>query len=233
MATIDTRLLILADTHGFQFDDNPGRDFRPQLPNIDVLLHCGDLTQCGGIPSFKKALRMLSSIDAELKLVIPGNHDLELDRQYWSNHLDEGDTAEDNDKALELWTGETAKSAKVTLFHEGLHSFKLKNGAKFTLYASPYSPEFCDWAFSNEHNLDRFNKPEDISPAAGITSIARTPVPDYPGVDIMMTHGPPRISSMRLLTEIKVARICFALLLAQSLDFIVSVTSMKVTVHES
>ncbi|KAI9661149.1 MAG: hypothetical protein M1821_009476 [Bathelium mastoideum] len=192
MATVNTRLLILSDTHGFQFDDNADRDFRPQLPRIDVLLHCGDLTQCGGVPSFKKALRMLGSIDAELKLVIPGNHDLELDRQYWSTHLDEGDTVEEHDEALELWTGEMAKSANVVFLNEGLHTFQLKNGAKFTLYASPYSPEFCDWAFPYEHNLDRFNMSEDINAAAGVTSIAQNPVPDYPGVDIMMTHGPPK-----------------------------------------
>jgi hypothetical protein len=33
----------------------------------------------GGLSEHKRALKMLGSIDAELKLVIAGNHDLPLD----------------------------------------------------------------------------------------------------------------------------------------------------------
>lgn len=36
----------------------------------------------GGVSSSRKALEMLGCIDAELKLVISGNHDLELDTSY-------------------------------------------------------------------------------------------------------------------------------------------------------
>jgi hypothetical protein len=66
----------------------------------------------------------------------------------------------------------------------------LKNGAKFKGYASPYSPEYFDWAFTYSRQADRFN-PQDHS-APGMTSISYNEVPDFPGVDIMMTHGPPK-----------------------------------------
>jgi hypothetical protein len=87
-------------------------------------------------------------------------------------------------------TGPLAVDAGVTYLEEGTHSFKLKSGAKFSVYASPYQPEFNDWAFSYEHKNDRFNLPGQV--AKGIESIAQHPVPDFPGVDIMMTHGPPK-----------------------------------------
>jgi hypothetical protein len=49
---------------------------------------------------YKKALKMLGSIDAELKLVIAGNHDISLDGKYWRTHLYkgvEGDDVEEDD----------------------------------------------------------------------------------------------------------------------------------------
>ncbi|KAL9094204.1 MAG: hypothetical protein Q9165_003619 [Trypethelium subeluteriae] len=184
--------MVLSDTHDFRFEDYPGQDFRQGLPKIDVLLHCGDLTQCGGIPSFKKALRMLGSIEADLKLVIAGNHDLELDKDYQATHLDEEDLVEEHDEAMDVWTGKAAEEAGVVFLSEGTYTFILKNGAKLTVYASPYKPEFCDWAFSYEHNLDRFNGDEDVDHDRGIQSIAENPVPSFPNIDIMMTHGPPK-----------------------------------------
>jgi len=87
-------------------------------------------------------------------------------------------------------TGPLAKEAGVTYLEEGLHSFELKNGAKFTIYASPYTPEFCDFAFPYERDEDRFNV--EGQAAEGVKSIATNPVPDFPGCQIMMTHGPPK-----------------------------------------
>jgi hypothetical protein len=87
-------------------------------------------------------------------------------------------------------TGPLAAAAGVTYLEKGTHTFTLANGAKFTVYASPYQPEFNKWAFSYERTEDRFNTSGRV--AGGITSIAQNPVPNFPGVDIMMTHGPPR-----------------------------------------
>ncbi|KAL8944293.1 MAG: hypothetical protein Q9211_000651 [Gyalolechia sp. 1 TL-2023] len=160
-STISTRVLILSDTHNFDIDDSNLNQYtlRNALPAVDVLLHCGDLTHCGGTLSFKKAIKLLGSIDATLKLVIAGNHDLELDRDYWTAYLDEGDVIEDHDAALEIMKGRLAKEANVVYLEEGTYLFVLENGAKFTIYASPYTPAFCDWAFAYEHKQDRFSQP--------------------------------------------------------------------------
>ena len=49
-------------------------------PPVDMLLHCGNLAQVGWVSSLKRALEILRSMDIELKLVIAGTHDLELDQ---------------------------------------------------------------------------------------------------------------------------------------------------------
>jgi hypothetical protein len=137
---------------------------------------------------------MLSGTDAELKLVIAGNHDLSLDGYFWKQRWTcEGDDPEhiaEHDNAMEIFKGPLAKEAGVTYLEEGLNTFVLKTGAKFTIYTSPYQPEFCGWAFPYERNEDRFNLQHHSAP--GVTSIATNPIPDFPSVDIMMTHGPPK-----------------------------------------
>jgi hypothetical protein len=57
------------------------------------------------------------------------------------------------------------------------------------VYASPYQPEFCDWAFPYWRNQDRFNLPHQSTPNS--VAIAENPIPDFPAIDVMMTHGPP------------------------------------------
>lgn len=188
-----TKFMVISDTHNFQFGDNIEElhPLRLPTPKVDVLLHCGDLIQVGGVSSFKKALRMLGSIDAELKLVIPGNHDLELDKAFWDVERDDDgvpENPEDHELALNGMTGSLAHDSGVSFLFEGTHSFVLSNGARFTIYASPYTPAFCDWAFAYEHREDRFNDNKQV--AEGITSVAANLIPN--DIDIAMTHGPPK-----------------------------------------
>ena len=145
---------------------------------------------------YKKALKMLGCIDAELKLVIAGNHDISLDGKYWQTHLYQGgDPPEDDDdpeeqsQAMNIMKGPLAAEAGVTYLDEGVHFFTLSNGARFSLYASSYTPEFRDWAFSYKRSEDRFSRPNQV--AEDCTSIAENPIPRFPNIDIVMTHGPP------------------------------------------
>lgn len=54
------------------------------------------------------------------------------------------------------------------------------------IYASPWQPEFCTWAFNYPRDVDRFNP----SPAVAKFK-APNPIPSWPQVDVMLTHGPP------------------------------------------
>jgi hypothetical protein len=141
---IKTRFLILSDTHNaapIQNESNRDVAFRPPLPKADVLLHCGDLTMVGRMHEYEATLEMLKGIDAPLKLVIAGNHDISLDHRYYARkgQYMQRLNAPDEDmprRARELWTGERARAAGVTYLDEGTYSFVLSNGAKLRVRLS-------------------------------------------------------------------------------------------------
>ncbi|KAI9652975.1 MAG: hypothetical protein M1831_006304 [Alyxoria varia] len=190
MAKSDTRFFVLADTHDLSLTTDQTKSFRyPLAAGIDVVLHCGDLTDNGGLKHHKEALNLIGSMDAELKLVVPGNHEIDLDQTYMqASGLD----ITQREQALDLWKGDEAKRMGVCLLDEGLHQFTLKSGASFTVYASPYTPKFGESAFQYNTNNDRYN-PTECTPRHAInTSTDVSRVPDFPNVDIMMTHGPPQ-----------------------------------------
>lgn len=141
-------------------------------------------------------LDLLESMDAELKLVIAGNHDLTLDSENWAHSRREY-LEHDHARALAIWKGDRARNAGVRYLEEGLHEFTLRSGVSFTVYASPYQPEFGNWAFMYKDHEDRYNPSPSLldkvrNPSLRtVNNIATSPIPDFPAVDILMTHGPP------------------------------------------
>ena len=141
---IKTRFLIISDTHSAVLGQVTKKTHvvaGAPLPKADVLLHCGDLTMIGHLSEYEKTLDMLESIDAGLKLVIAGNHDVSLDEVYYRRkgrhmHGSSGYSEDLPTRAREMWLGERAKSAGVTYLEEGTHSFTLKNGAKLRVGGS-------------------------------------------------------------------------------------------------
>jgi hypothetical protein len=110
-------------------------------------MHCGDLTMVGQMHEYAQTLEMLKGIDAELKLVIAGNHDISLDEEYYARKGQYMQRLQDPDedmprRARELWTGEMAKQAGVTYLDEGMHSFTLRNGATLRV-CSPHGRGKC------------------------------------------------------------------------------------------
>ncbi|KAI9773689.1 MAG: hypothetical protein M1840_006963 [Geoglossum simile] len=182
LKTVTTRLLIISDTHSTSpFPSSlKTHAFRHPLPRTDILLHAGDLSLTGALAEYSPTISFIAAAHAELKLVIAGNHDLTLDadfQQRESNGKGEGDTIE----AKKIWTSEAARAAGIVYLEEGVRTFTLKSGARFTIYVSPYQPEFCNMAFNYPRSQDRFNPPS-----------AFTPIPSFPAIDVVMTHGPPR-----------------------------------------
>ncbi|RGP78214.1 dityrosine transporter [Fusarium longipes] len=70
---IKTRVLILSDTHAQRFQ------IEPPLERVDVVIHCGDLTNDSRLTDYMEAVRLLDQINAPLKIVIAGNHEFTLD----------------------------------------------------------------------------------------------------------------------------------------------------------
>ena len=83
--------------------------------------------------------------------------------------MDEGDEIEESQEAIALFKN----TEGVTYLEEGYHTIKLPDGRSFSLYASPYQPEFNDMAFNYPHDEDRFG------------ALDRA-------VDVVITHGPPK-----------------------------------------
>ncbi|TVY23693.1 putative rhamnogalacturonate lyase C [Lachnellula hyalina] len=182
--SVKARILILSDTHGAEA--LPEKITEP----VDLVLHCGDLSQGGELDSYRKTIALLSSIRAPLKLVIPGNHDLSLDEKYWfANCKPEG--AHIPSEARAIWNGK--ETAGIKLLETGTHELVLENGGVLRIYASSATPipmRGADWAFGYETDQDIYN-PVGTGISYGVNaSTARTEIPDDTKVDIMMTHGP-------------------------------------------
>ncbi|KAK0101333.1 hypothetical protein ONS95_006509 [Cadophora gregata] len=176
--TIPTRVMVISDTHEHSFDGNT-------LPDVDVLIHTGDLTNFGELDSLRECVRMMGTINAKLKLVIAGNHDISLDQTRRVENMTDEEYAEYHAAAVEIMTGPAAKRAGIVYLEEGTYKFDIENGARMQVYASPYSPGSGGWAFPYNPREDRFNE----HPAQNRTSSATAPIPT--GVDVIMTHGPP------------------------------------------
>ncbi|PLB41902.1 40S ribosomal eS8 domain-containing protein [Aspergillus candidus] len=215
MPSTKTRLCLLSDTHTTlpaspAHTTNP---YRHPLPQADVLIHAGDLTKVGRLEEHTRMVDLLASAPAELKLVIPGNHDITLDEEYYhrighyrhryrSGHkgsLPQEGPIEDPAVVKALYTDESARAAGIVYLEEGTHRLRVPStGATFTVYASPWTPEFCEWAFAYKRGaVDRFNPPSprrklsEAQPGAKRAFSAPHPAPDFPDVDIVITHGPP------------------------------------------
>ncbi|OQV05692.1 Calcineurin-like phosphoesterase superfamily domain-containing protein [Cladophialophora immunda] len=175
-SAVKTRLLIMSDTHGMDFDvaNKP-------LPHADVAIHCGDLTDGSKLDEFRATINLLQSIDAPLKLVVAGNHDFTLDDVAFQNKIAEATAALDPELVEKEYgaIGEAKQLLKaavdvgIVFLSEGTHHFTLQNGARLTVYASPYTPALGAWGF--QYHPDRGH--------------------DFAienGVDVVITHGPPK-----------------------------------------
>lgn len=172
MAKINTRFLILSDTHA--------DDWQPPLDPVDVAIHCGDLTEESKLSEFQASIQMLKSINAPLKLAIADNHDFTLDTPFFKRKIAEAKPPLDPDLVKKEFGdhGEVQRllaESDILLLSEGQHQFTLQNGALLTVYASPYTP-----SPNSEMGFQ-------YSPATEGHSFS---IP--PGTDIAITHGPPR-----------------------------------------
>lgn len=167
---ITTRFLIISDTHGKVID-------LPTEP-VDVLIHCGDLTEESKLHEFKTTIQMLRQVNAPLTLVIPGNHDFTLDTPIFHKKLAEAKLSV-SDSAVIKENGKTGsarnlfkESQGITFLDEGTHRFTLANGAALAVYASPFTPSTNDWGFQYDPQEDH------------VWNIGND-------VHVIVTHGPP------------------------------------------
>lgn len=173
MAPKNTRFLIMSDTHA----DN----WLPPSTPVDVAIHCGDLTEESKLHEFTHAIKLLQTVNAGLKLVIAGNHDWTLDTPQFEKKVAEArkNSIAEEDIWKEWGTYNEARELLVNadkdmvFLDEGRHEFNLKNGAKLTVFASPYT--------SSVHAEGAFQ----YTPTEGHRF-------DLDDTDVVITHSPPR-----------------------------------------
>lgn len=171
-------VVCVSDTHNTQ----------PALPEGDVLVHAGDLTQSGTYEELCAVLVWLSAQPHPIKIVVAGNHDILLDSKQDAigNRIV---STTDPSKSPEALRAALPWGDVIYLQNEET-TVTCPNGRRLRVYGSPYSPRYGNWAF-------QYPKPEDIW---------RNTVPD--NTDILVTHGPPRghldlnLGSVHLLREL-------------------------------
>jgi Icc-related predicted phosphoesterase len=113
------KLVFISDTHNQLHKVN--------VPEGDVLVHCGDATNMGRVEELTRFFADFSALPHRRKVLIAGNHD-------WLFEKDPG----------------LARSL-VPVGVDYLQDSGVEiDGLKF--WGSPYQPEFCNWAF----NLSRY-----------------------------------------------------------------------------
>jgi hypothetical protein len=94
------------------------------IPNGDLLIHCGDLTNAGTVEEIQKQLDWLASLPHREKIVIAGNHDSYFDPK--------SRREQDKGKTLNLRNLHYLQNKAITL--------KFKGGRKLNFYGAPDIP---------------------------------------------------------------------------------------------
>lgn len=201
------RFVCVSDTH----------NQTPKLPKGDVLIHAGDLTNQGSFsevipqvlplklpeckslmaPKLSKTVHWLEKADFQAKIVIAGNHDITLDRQFYDCHGAQlhNQSPQSADRCLEL----LASSPSITYLNHSSATIDLADHhswrTSFTVFGSPYSPSIGNWAFGYRSSTSGHVSGEDVQ-EEGCTADSTTPSPAdlwsaIPlDTDIVVTHTP-------------------------------------------
>ncbi len=114
-----TKLVFLSDTHGMHR--------RVNVPDGDIIVHCGDCTNQGTDEAFCQFITWFGRLPHKHKVLIAGNHD---------------------------WCCEKKPSMVKGLSDDAGVNYLCDSAAQIEglkFWGSPYSPRFFDWAF----NVDR------------------------------------------------------------------------------
>ncbi|KAK4244289.1 Metallo-dependent phosphatase-like protein [Corynascus novoguineensis] len=139
---------------------------QPVLPNGHVLIHAGDLTQSGSLRELQEAVDWLRTQPHPVKIVVAGNHDLLLDTNCDGQRETGREDAASERKMIDWGDIIYLENASTTV--------TCANGRQLLIYGSPRSVRHGNWAFQYPRSVD----------------VWTGTIPN--GVDVLITHGPPR-----------------------------------------
>ncbi|KAJ5715282.1 uncharacterized protein N7483_012463 [Penicillium malachiteum] len=125
-------VVFISDTHNSQV----------LIPDGDILIHGGDLTQSGSFEELREAITWLGAQPHHTKIVIAGNHDILLD----SARGGSSDRAASERAKLD-WGDIIYLENEQTII-------SCPNGRRLAVYGSPFSVRHGNWAFQYPQNED-------------------------------------------------------------------------------
>ncbi|KAK3177492.1 hypothetical protein K4F52_009743 [Lecanicillium sp. MT-2017a] len=159
------RVVCISDTH----------NQRLAIPDGDVLIHAGDLTENGSFEEMQAELTWLSAQPHRYKVFVAGNHDVLLDDAFLARYPERryGDarTKDDLDWGDVIYLQDSCVMLDFELSSGG--------GRRLTLYGSPWTPQYGVSAFQY--------RPDEAEShwEARFAAVERMP-------DVVVTHGPPK-----------------------------------------
>ena len=149
------KIVCISDTH----------NTTPAVPDGDILLHAGDLTNNGTFTELQAQLDWLNSLPHAHKIVIAGNHDRLLDAAFVEKHASRF-PPEPGTAFVDLrWGG-------ITYLSDSSATVSVR-GRDIAVFGSPWTPECGSFAFQH----------------LPIRDVWKGKVPA--GTDVLLTHGPP------------------------------------------
>ncbi|EAU88697.1 metallophosphoesterase domain-containing protein 1 [Coprinopsis cinerea okayama7 len=154
------RVVCISDTHN-------SHHLQPSLPDGDILIHAGDLTNSGTKQELDDVLAWLESQPHPHKFFIAGNHDTCLADPDISQHI-------------------SSTYPSLAYLQEASALITIR-GRSLRVYGSPYTPKHGSWQFQYPRVPPNLYSPSE-NPRSEATNIwSRVP----PLTDILVTHGPP------------------------------------------
>lgn len=172
------RFVLISDTHSQT----------THIPDGDVLLHAGDLTTLGQPDDLGAQVEWLKSLAHEHKIFICGNHDFSActDQDFYETRgrqlnaqLHVQDSAHDVARAKQILNRDSLCEKALTYLNNQPHQFTVQRAQtshyQWTVWGSPWSPQFHDWAWNYKRGVQARHIYKDI--------------PKH--VDVLITHTPP------------------------------------------
>ncbi|KAJ6260156.1 rhamnogalacturonate lyase [Drechslerella dactyloides] len=148
-------VVCLSDSHNHEIQN---------VPDGDILIHAGDLTNRGTVPEVQAAIDWLDALPHKYKIVIAGNHELCLDSSY-----------QERDTAAYYSPPDSLNWKSLLYLNDSSAVISIPGKSRpVKVYGNPWTPKQGNWAFQYLRSEDFW---KDKIPA---------------DVDILVTHGPPR-----------------------------------------
>lgn len=151
------RIVCISDTHNMQ----------PRVPDGDILLHAGDLTDKGTFEELQAQLHWLNSLPHSHKIVVAGNHDRLLDPEYVARFPDRIHEGQGTSRSDLDW-------GDLIYLNDNNVQLEFPGNRTLSIYGSPLTEQYGTFAFQYPP----------------IREVWHTRIPD--DTDVLLVHGPPK-----------------------------------------